>query len=34
MEEKYKDLIRAIYTDQEEVPIQAQVTYRDAARVR
>jgi long-chain acyl-CoA synthetase len=29
MEEKYKDLIKAMYSNLEEVPVQANVTYRD-----
>ena len=33
MEEKYKDLIQAMYGDLEEVPIQANVTYRDGRKV-
>ncbi len=32
MEEKYKDLIQAMYDDLEEVPIQANVTYRDGRK--
>ncbi|HEX7475760.1 MAG TPA: AMP-binding protein, partial [Dehalococcoidales bacterium] len=32
MEEKYRDLIRAVYDNQEEVPIQANVTYRDGRK--
>jgi long-chain acyl-CoA synthetase len=32
MEEKYKDLINAMYNDLEEVPIQANVTYRDGRK--
>jgi long-chain acyl-CoA synthetase len=32
MEEKYRDLIQAIYSDKVEVPIQAQVTYRDGRK--
>jgi long-chain acyl-CoA synthetase len=32
MEEKYKDLIRAMYGNLEEVPIQANVTYRDGRK--
>jgi long-chain acyl-CoA synthetase len=29
LEERYRDLINAIYSDQTEVPIEAQVRYRD-----
>jgi long-chain acyl-CoA synthetase len=32
MEEKYKDLIHAMYGNLEEVPIQANVTYRDGRK--
>jgi long-chain acyl-CoA synthetase len=32
MEDKYKDLIRAIYSGLEEVPVQANVTYRDGRK--
>lgn len=32
MEEKYKDLIQAMYGDREEVPVQANVTYRDGRK--
>jgi long-chain acyl-CoA synthetase len=32
MEEKYKDLIHAMYAGLEEVPIQANVTYRDGRK--
>jgi long-chain acyl-CoA synthetase len=32
MEEKYKDLIQAMYSDLDEVPIQANVTYRDGRK--
>ncbi|MBN1191355.1 MAG: AMP-binding protein [Dehalococcoidales bacterium] len=32
MEEKYKDLIKAMYSNMEEVPIQANVTYRDGRK--
>jgi long-chain acyl-CoA synthetase len=32
MEDKYKDLIKAIYSGKDEVPIQAQVTYRDGRK--
>jgi long-chain acyl-CoA synthetase len=32
MEEKYKDLIHAVYASLEEVPVQAQVTYRDGRK--
>jgi len=32
MEEKYRDLIKAIYNGSTEVPVQAQVTYRDGRR--
>jgi long-chain acyl-CoA synthetase len=32
MEDKYKDLIQAMYSDLEEVPIQANVTYRDGRK--
>jgi long-chain acyl-CoA synthetase len=32
MEDKYRDLIQAMYTGQEEVPVQAQVTYRDGRK--
>ncbi len=32
MEEKYKDLIQAMYGNLEEVPVQAQVTYRDGRK--
>jgi long-chain acyl-CoA synthetase len=29
LEERYRDLIDAIYSDKTEVPIEAQVRYRD-----
>jgi len=32
MEDKYKDLIRAMYSNLTEVPIQANVTYRDGRK--
>jgi long-chain acyl-CoA synthetase len=32
MEEKYKDLILAMYEDKDEVPVQANVTYRDGRK--
>jgi long-chain acyl-CoA synthetase len=32
MEEKYRELIHAIYGEQEEVPVQANVTYRDGRK--
>ncbi|MBP1707688.1 MAG: putative fatty-acid--CoA ligase [Chloroflexi bacterium] len=32
MEEKYKDLIEALYSGLAEVPVQAQVTYRDGRK--
>jgi long-chain acyl-CoA synthetase len=32
MEEKYKELIHAMYCEQEEVPVQANVTYRDGRK--
>jgi long-chain acyl-CoA synthetase len=32
MEEKYKELIHAVYSQQEEVPVQANVTYRDGRK--
>jgi long-chain acyl-CoA synthetase len=32
VEEKYKDLIKAMYTDLLEVPVQANVTYRDGRK--
>lgn len=32
MEEKYRDLIQAMYGDRAEVPVQAQVTYRDGRK--
>jgi long-chain acyl-CoA synthetase len=32
MEEKYKDLIHALYSGLNEIPVQAQVTYRDGRK--
>jgi long-chain acyl-CoA synthetase len=32
MEEKYKDLIHAMYSGLKEIPVQAQVTYRDGRK--
>jgi long-chain acyl-CoA synthetase len=32
VEEKYKDLIHAMYGQLEEVPVQANVTYRDGRK--
>jgi long-chain acyl-CoA synthetase len=32
IEEKYKDLIQAMYIDKDEVPVQANVTYRDGRK--
>jgi long-chain acyl-CoA synthetase len=32
MEEKYKELIKAIYSNLDEIPIQANVTYRDGRK--
>jgi long-chain acyl-CoA synthetase len=32
MEERYKDLIKAIYSDKEEVIVEAPVTYRDGRK--
>jgi long-chain acyl-CoA synthetase len=32
MEERYKDLIKAVYSDEKEVKVQAQVTYRDGRK--
>jgi long-chain acyl-CoA synthetase len=32
MEEKYKDLVHAMYSDLAEIPIEAQVTYRDGRK--
>ncbi len=32
IEDKYKDLIQAMYLDKEQVPVQANVTYRDGRK--
>ncbi len=34
VEEKYRDLIRALYSDQNELPVETEVVYRDGRRAK